>query len=164
METHTGKLIRISLNDIDYKENTEYFVEISATTKADWGLLPKGFEVAHEQIPLSQKYKNEITAIGNTGTLEVKDSKDKIEIYNKDLNLVFDKKRGQIISYVFEGNELLKDGNGPRPNFWRAPTDNDFGNKMQVRNIEWKKASLFMKVAKLTSQSNPDGRVSVMLI
>ncbi|MBA6153241.1 glycoside hydrolase family 2 TIM barrel-domain containing protein [Gelidibacter maritimus] len=161
VETHTGKLIRIPLKDVDYKANTEYFVEISATTKAPWGILPKGFEVAHEQIPLSRKYKKEITQIGNTGTLKIKDSKNNLEVSNKNLNLVFDKEKGQITSYVFEGNELLKDGNGPKPNFWRAPTDNDFGSQMQAKNIEWKKASLFMKVAKLTSKSNDDGSVTI---
>jgi beta-galactosidase len=75
--------------------------------------------------------------------------------------VLFDKEKGQITSYVFEGNELLKDGNGPKPNFWRAPTDNDFGSQMQARNIEWKKASLFMKVSKLTSTSNKDGSVTI---
>ncbi|MGV8814512.1 MAG: glycoside hydrolase family 2 TIM barrel-domain containing protein [Gelidibacter sp.] len=163
VETHTGKLIRLSLNDIDYKPNTEYFVEISAKTKAAWGILPKGFEVAHEQIALSSKYKKELTEIAKKGILKIKDSKETLEISNSDIQLVFNKNKGQITSYVFEGNELIKDGNGPRPNFWRAPTDNDFGSQMQARNIEWKKASLFMKVAKMTSQSNKDGSVTVAI-
>ena len=51
----------------------------------------------------------------------------------------------------FKNNELLKDGKGPKPNFWRAVTDNDFGNKMQVKNIEWKKASLFSEVTEVIS-------------
>lgn len=164
VETHTGRLIRIPLKDIDYKANTEYFVEISAKTKAAWGLLPKGFEVAHEQIPLTSKYKKEITEIAKKAALKIKESKEAIEIFNSQLQLKFDKNKGQITSYVFEGHELLKDGNGPRPNFWRAPTDNDFGNHMQVRNIEWKKASLFMKVSKITSQSNTDGSVNVAIV
>ena len=161
VETHTGKLIRISLNDIDYKENTEYFVEISAKTKGDWGMLAKGFEVAHEQIALSNKFKKAITKVDAKATLEIKESNKTINISNNKVHLVFDKNKGQLTSYVFEGQELLKDGNGPKPNFWRAPTDNDFGNKMQAKNIEWKKASLFMKVTKLASHSNNDGSVSI---
>ena len=161
VETHTGKLIRISLNDIDYKENTEYFVEISAKTKKDWGLLPKGYEVAHEQIPLLNKYKKTSTTVEKKGTLKIKETDKNIAISNSAVQLLFDKVKGQLTSYVFEGNELLKDGNGPRPNFWRAPTDNDFGNHMQAKNIEWKKASLFMKVSKFKSQSNKDGSVTI---
>jgi beta-galactosidase len=161
VETHTGKLIRISLNDIDYKKNTEYFVEISAKTKKDWGLLPKGYEVAHEQIALLDKYKKATTTIEKKGSLKIKETDKNIAISNSAVQLLFDKVKGQLTSYVFEGNELLKDGNGPKPNFWRAPTDNDFGNHMQVKNIEWKKASLFMKVSKLKSQSNKDGSVTI---
>ena len=56
IDMHTGKLIRIGLDGIDFKANTEYSVYISATTKNQWGLLSKGFEVAHEQIFLDEKY------------------------------------------------------------------------------------------------------------
>jgi beta-galactosidase len=161
VETHTGKLIRISLSDIDYKENTEYFVEISAKTKNAWSLLPKGFEVAHEQIALSNKYKKAITEVNEKNGLEIKESNIGITVSNNNVQLVFDKEKGQLTSYVFEGNELIKDGKGPRPNFWRAVTDNDFGNRMQVKNIEWKKASLFMKVTKLRSKQNTDGSVNI---
>ena len=161
VETHTGKLVRISLDAIDYKENTEYFVEISAKTKGDWGMLAKGFEVAHEQIALTNKFKKAITKVDAKANLEIKESNKTINISNNKVHLIFDKNKGQLTSYVFEGQELLKDGNGPKPNFWRAPTDNDFGNKMQAKNIEWKKASLFMKVTKLATNSNKDGSVSI---
>ena len=43
VEKHTGKLIRISLSGIDVLPNTRYFVQLSATLKNDWGLLPKRF-------------------------------------------------------------------------------------------------------------------------
>lgn len=163
VETHTGELIRVPLKDIDFKENTEYFVELSALTKADWGLLPKGFKVANEQIALNQKYKKEKTEIANSGTLNVKESKETVTISNDKAGFIFDKQRGQLTSFVFNGNELLKDGNGPKPNFWRAPTDNDFGNHMQAKNVEWKKASLFMKVNNIETTKNSDGSVSVQV-
>ena len=35
-----------------------------------------------------------------------------------------------------DGHELLMAG--PTPNFWRAPTENDFGNRMDVRCAMWK--------------------------
>lgn len=161
VETHTGKLIRIPLNNIQYIENTEYFVEISAKTKSTWGLLPKGFEVAHEQIELSDKFKKSTTNFEIKAPLQLKETKKSITVSNSIIQLVFNKDKGQITSYVFEGHELLKDGNGPKPNFWRAVTDNDFGNQMQAKNIEWKKASLFMIVSKLTSSQNTDGSVKI---
>ena len=158
---HTSKLVRVSLESIKPKPNTEYFVEISAKTKNKWGILSAGFEVAHEQIALSRKFKKELTEIENKKSLIIKESSKKLEVSNADVKVVFNKEKGQITSYVFEGNELLKDSKGPKPNFWRAPTDNDFGNQMQAKNIEWKKASIFMKVAKFTSTKNEAGSVNV---
>lgn len=149
VETHTGKLIRIPLNDVVYKENTEYFVEISATTKNAWGILPEGFEVAHEQIRLDAKYTKEAVTLENGVDLSIKKDGLNTIISNADLELVFNEKQGRLTSYQFKNNELLKDGKGPKPNFWRAVTDNDFGNKMQVKNIEWKKASLFSEVTEV---------------
>ena len=45
------------------------------------------------------------------------------------------------VSYRFGGKELLEAV--PRPNFWRAPTDNDRGNGMPARCGQWKLASLY---------------------
>lgn len=161
IEPHIGKLIRISLKDIHVEKNTEYFLHLSATTKNTWGILPKGFEVAKEQIALDLKSEKVDTSLTSKNKLSYKDEKDIISVTNSNLNLTFDKNRGQITSYKFKGNELLKDKKGPRPNFWRAVTDNDFGNKMQAKNIEWKKASLFMEVSKLTSNVNDNGSVNI---
>ena len=159
VETHTGELIRIPLKDIEFQENTEYFVEISATLKSDWSLLKKGYEVAHEQIALSKKHRQEITQLSAQKELKVKASKHKIRVYNKHVNIVFDKKEGRLTSYKIDKKEFLKEGKGPKPNFWRPMTDNDFGNKMQAKNIEWKKASLFAEVTTLTHKKLDNGNI-----
>jgi beta-galactosidase len=161
VETHTGKLIRLPLDGITFKENTNYNVEISAKTKAPWGLLPQGFEVAHEQIELKSKYKTVETVIPSQAKLNIKKTKESITVSNTNIKIVFNKAQGRLTSYVFEGNELLKDGKGPKPNFWRAMTDNDFGNHMEVKNIEWKKASLFSKVINLNTATHKNGTVSI---
>ena len=142
VETHTGKLIRIPLKNITFQDNTEYFVEFSTTTKKEWGILSKGFEVAHEQIPLTSKFKKVISESEAITNLNVQNNQDQVTVSNEHLSLVFDKNEGRITSYLINGTELLKDENGPKPNFWRAVTDNDFGNQMDEKNIEWKQASL----------------------
>ncbi|WP_432221027.1 glycoside hydrolase family 2 TIM barrel-domain containing protein [Flavobacterium sp. TMP13] len=152
VEEHTGKLIRLDLKGIDYKKNTEYFVEIAALTKKDWGILPKGFEVAHEQIKIDKSYIKEQTVVNNGASLKVKKSDKDVVVYNDAVSVTFDKKAGRITSYTFKGNELLKDGKGPKPNFWRAVTDNDSGSRMYANNIEWKKASLFSEVVNMTTK------------
>ncbi|WP_242134970.1 glycoside hydrolase family 2 TIM barrel-domain containing protein [Aestuariivivens marinum] len=149
VNTHTGKLVRVPLSDVNYESNTEYFLEIKALTKQDWGLLPKGYQVAHEQIRLDQVYVTQSMETDSGPALKVEENNNGIRIFNEVCDLQFSSVEGRLTSYKFNGVELLKDGKGPKPNFWRAVTDNDAGNKMYKNNIEWKKASLFSKVTKI---------------
>ncbi len=163
VETHTGKLIRIPLTGIDFKENTEYFVEISARTKRDWGLLTKGFEVAHEQIALNSKFqKVPFDTMLINQALTVNEAGGNISIKNENVHIVFSKTSGQMTSYKWKGREVFKDGKSPKPNFWRAVTDNDFGNAMERKNIAWKEASLNHAVNKIDHKSS-EGKVIVTI-
>ena len=56
-------------------------------------------------------------------------------------SVLFSSIRPGLSSYVYNGRELLKQI--PAPNFWRAPTDNDRGNRMPQRYAQWKIASLY---------------------
>lgn len=163
VEPNTGKLIRLSLDGIEFLPNTEYFVHLSATTKTDWSLLPKGFEVAREQIPLNEKYKIQTTNQSTKAELKVVKQGDETVISNANFKTVFNQSKGYITSYIYEGKELLKDEKGPKPNFWRGLTDNDFGNKMHVNNIEWKKASLFFEVSKLAQVKLSNGAIQLFV-
>lgn len=149
VDPHTGKLIRIPLNDIDFKENTEYYVIISATTKTDWGILTSGFEVAHEQIYLTKKFKKSKTNIDSDLELSVEKSNNLFTVYNKKFKIELSRKDGRIISYTLHNKELIHNHKGPKLNFWRAPTDNDFGNRMEQKSIGWKAASINQKVSSI---------------
>lgn len=159
VETHTGKLIRIQLDGIDFQKNTEYFIILTATIKNQWGILPKGYEVAHEQIFLDKRYNQENIEMVTTSDFNIQKDKNTFTVFNKDVHIVFDKNEGRITSYKFKEKELLKDGKGPKPNFWRAVTDNDFGNQMHIKNIEWKKASLFSEVTSAEIRTEKSGNV-----
>lgn len=162
VETHTGKLIHIPLSELNFQDNTEYFVELTATIKEAWGILPKGFEVAHEQLPLNSKIKNKpIILLPAKQALSVKDQKDNITIFNEDVNIVFSKITGQIKTYIYKNKAVFKDQKSPRPNFWRAVTDNDFGNHMDEQNIEWKNASLNYTVTEFDYKQDDYGNVIV---
>ena len=160
IETQTGKLIRIPLEGINFKSNTEYFVEISAKTNQQWGILPENFEVAHEQIPLASKFKKEPTKNNLKSNLTVEDSQESFQVFNDHLNLIFNKKEGRIVSYKFNKKELIEDRKGLKPNFWRAVTDNDFGSKMDKKNIEWKTASLGSEVINFEYKELDNGAIN----
>jgi beta-galactosidase len=127
------------LPDIIPESGVEYFLNFSARTRARDQLGQAGREMATAQfqLPIHQ----EIVAIPPRGTLEVVWSNDrrKIEITGVDLYILMDTLSGTIESFRYEGTELLT--RGPLPNFWRAPVDNDFGNRMHLRCAPWKQAS-----------------------
>ncbi len=65
------------------------------------------------------------------------------------------------MSYKFKNQELIKNGKGPKPNFWRAMTDNDFGNHMEVQSIAWKEASINPEIKKLDIHTLKNGDVTL---
>ncbi|WP_369048699.1 glycoside hydrolase family 2 TIM barrel-domain containing protein [Tenacibaculum sp. UWU-22] len=162
VETHIGRMIRIPLDGITFKPNTEYFLEIEALTKDKWGLLPKGFQVAHEQILLKNKIKWQKTEVNTNSSVNTSETSGAVTFSGVDFKIIFDKAKGQITSYIYKGEELLKDGKGPRPNFWRAPTDNDLGNRMDIKNVLWKKASLEATVSSFVVSEKQEPTVTIV--
>ena len=73
--------------------------------------------------------------------LQVVDGDAEIRIANDRVQLVFDKVGGYVKSWKVKGRNVIEEGFGLRPNFWRAPVDNDYGNKMPQRCAAWKEAS-----------------------
>ena len=61
--------------------------------------------------------------------------------------------------YDVDGTEMILDGSSLKPNFWRAPTDNDFGANLQNRYRAWLDPT--MKLKSLTAEKNSDGLVVV---
>lgn len=65
--------------------------------------------------------------------------------------LQFRRGDGVLNSYKIEGKELIHDPvNSLLPNFWRAPTDNDEGNRMKYRLQTWKMASMYKRAEKVS--------------
>lgn len=154
---HQNKTINVDISNIKVKDNTEYFLHFSARLNKDWGMLKEGFEVAREQIALSQLTANKPIAKNVSEALKVTDNEQQLSLTSKQLELVIDKTNGQIVSYQYQGKELLNNGQGPQLNFWRAPTDNDIGSKMMHKNINWKKATLEQKLSKLSHKQLDNG-------
>ncbi|MCR5773886.1 MAG: DUF4981 domain-containing protein [Lachnospiraceae bacterium] len=65
-----------------------------------------------------------------------------IGVYGEHFSAMFSGIQGGLISYVYGGRELIE--KTPRPNFWRAMTDNDLGNLQFMRSAQWKTASEFV--------------------
>ena len=69
------------------------------------------------------------------------------------MQFVFNKKSGLVTSYKVNGTEYFAEGFGIQPNFWRAPTDNDYGNGGPKREQIWKQSSKNFNVADVTTDN-----------
>lgn len=129
------------LNVPEIKESGEYVIEVSLNLKEDRFYASKGHEICFGQ------------KIYRVGERLIEESEGKAIFIDGDFNLgiktgkmelIFSKVYGGLISLKFGGKEFL-DGI-VMPNFWRAPTDNDKGNKMTFRYAQWKLASMYAKM------------------
>ena len=127
--------------------NAEYFLNIYALTATNTGLLQKGHIVASEQLLLPYKYKVKIAGKDALPSLQWRIDENLMIITGEDFEVSFDEQTGLIREYFFLGHLLITDG--AEPNFWRAPTDNDFGFRMTDKSGIWKEAGKLRKVKKL---------------
>ncbi len=130
-----SKIVNIKIPDLKERSNTEYYLTIEMLQKEDECLLPKGHVIAYEQfrLPISTYYIT--TKFFTNGKIKTRLLNDKIHLIGEDFIISFNQK-GWIDQYKVKGNELII---FPiEPSFWRAPTDNDFGNGMQNRCKVWK--------------------------
>ena len=103
------------------------------------GLLPKGYVIAYDQIKLSDAKRLDppSTAKG----IKAAEAESALALESREAVVVFDKALGCLRSYSFKGKNMFNDDFGLRPLFWRAPTDNDYGNGMPSRCQAFKTSS-----------------------
>ncbi|MDN5199917.1 glycoside hydrolase family 2 TIM barrel-domain containing protein [Fulvivirgaceae bacterium BMA10] len=140
---------------------SEYFINIEARTKHKSGLIPKGHVVAWDQLYLQKAVTQEIPNVINLPELEVDDSNDLVVIKNGRFSVSFEKQKGMVNSLIYKGSELIKQG--PKPNFWRAPIDNDLGNKMHIRSAVWKDVMQDEKIQDFQVTKEQPGVVKVFV-
>ena len=115
----------------------EYVVTVSFLLKEDTAWAPKGHEVAFGQCVY--KVQGERKKCGKK--IEVIRSTHNIGLRGESFEVLFSGLNGGLASYKYGGKEMIEAI--PKPNFWRAPTDNDNGNFMAARYGQWKIASLY---------------------
>ena len=122
--------------EVDWAGGIEVIFNFTFRTRQDAPLVPAGHVVAWEQ--LEELVKPPFQAPLPGGPLRTRESPDDIQVSGDDFTLGFDRATGLLASMRLRGRELLL--SGPAPNFWRAPTDNDYGSGFPVRSGVWKRA------------------------
>lgn len=123
-------------------EAGEYTVTVSFRLKEDTPWAGAGHEVAFGQGVFRKEQDGYITdgPVAVRKPLEIIRGKSNIGVRGEEFEALFSN-GGGLVSYRYGGRELLK--TVPRPNFWRAPVDNDCGNRMMQRCGQWKLASMY---------------------
>ena len=145
--------LKLNLNTENICPCKELLLNVAYKLKSAETLMPAGSTVAYDQLTI-RPYKAQTPELKNRKTsniaVHVPVIKDNDHNYliveGENFIIEFNKHNGYLSRYEADGIQLLNQGAQLTPNFWRAPTDNDYGAGLQHRYAVWKNPGL-----KLTS-------------
>ena len=118
----------------------EYTLTVYFTLKNKNDYASKNHVVAYGQEVFKLEDKK-IKKDNKRHNLELIDSVNQIGIRGNNFHVVFRKDSG-LSSYEYDNELLIHDV--VKPNFWRAPINNDYGSGIEQKMAQWKLASLYM--------------------
>jgi len=156
---HSTAPIRLSLPSITPEPGVEYFLNVRFFAAEN----AEGAEVAWEQFTLPVYSERAVVDERRVAkiTRTVAESLLVLSGEARDFELIFDLKAGTIASYRYQGIELLR--TGPEPNFWRPPTDNDYGNEMPRRQGVWRHAGRDRTITTVENRQNSNRDVEIFV-
>ena len=162
-----GATEQITIPYGEISDKGEWLLNVAYTLKETDGLLPAGYSVARDQLEVFMQPRDEKLILSNSVNANSKVSSPKVisnhvnilKIKGENFEIEFNRHNGFMTKYVVDGMSLIAEGGQLTPNFWRAPTDNDFGAGLQRRYEVWRKPEM-----KLTSLEYHEvsGTVDVM--
>lgn len=162
VEPQQKAMVKLSIGDIP-ADGAEYFLNLSYTLKSKDGILPAGHIAAHQQLLVQEATKPvfaEKAKKVSTNMPEVIDNDVNYLIVKGDnFQIDFRKRNGFICLYEVGGLQILAEDAQFTPNFWRAPTDNDFGANLQRKYAGWKNPD--MKLISLNKEQKDNQTVVV---
>ena len=135
----TSSVVTLEFDHPTLAEGVEYWLNIVFSLPQDtlWAL--QGHPVATAQLKVFLATP-EVDPVDPTQmeALSVDDTASSLIVSGTDFSVGFEKNSGTLSSFTHQGNLLIAEG--PIPNFWRAPVDNDEGNYMPNRCGTWRYA------------------------
>ncbi len=139
----------------------EIVVNFAFKTKEACSMLEKGYEVARQQFVVQQYQfpKVDIAATGksikkkNEPTVDVKENVSHFTLSAAGTEVYIGKKTGMVDYLDVDKQPMLKFRESMTPEFWRAPTDNDFGAQFQKRLAAWKAPEMQVKSVEKTADN-----------
>ena len=109
-------------------------------------LVDKGQVMARQQIVLNGYEFDKVDAPANTGSkIEVEETNSYVKVSAERMSVTIGKKTGMMDYLDVDGEPMLKFRESMTPEFWRAPTDNDYGASLQKKMRVWKNPQMNLK-------------------
>ena len=131
-------VVNIPVSGIEAAPGTEYFLNLRVSRSDEWNYVPEDHVYASAQYKLPVQGKPVVAKLDQLAVLQTNTEGKKLEVSGSDIKIVFDLEKGTMESFSYKGKPILR--KGPEPDFWRPPTDNDYGYDMDKKLGVWKKA------------------------
>ena len=133
--------VKIPMSGIDLEDGAEYYYNIFAIVKVGDELIPAGHEQAREEVELTPHRRFSPDLTSTPTVTEGKYGKHHTDVWSikaGEIEIIINK-NGGVAAYNCAGRNLIP--YGIEPSFWRAPTDNDWGNGAHKRSNAWRYAA-----------------------
>lgn len=155
----TSLTIQLDLPKIEPQPGVEYFLTLRAVTRRASPLVPKGHEVAWDQIQLPIYKETQPLDVAKIPALKLKDVGSSIMIEGEGFSLRFDRASGVMNRWHYCGQSLIR--TGLVPNFWRPITDNDIGGGLPNLNLVWRDVAKGQQIDEVTARQLKQGLVQI---
>ena len=124
----------------------EIIINFAFASDGSQPLVDKGQVMARQQIVLNGYEFDKVDAPANTGSkIEVEETNSYVKVSAERMSVTIGKKTGMIDYLDVDGEPMLKFRESMTPEFWRAPTDNDYGASLQKKMRVWKNPQMNLK-------------------
>jgi beta-galactosidase len=155
----TSANFMVPVEKITPAPGTEYFLNLRFSRSAEWNYVPEDHVYATAQFRLPVEGAKVPFTMDGLAMLKTNSDDKVLEVSGENLTIKFDLLTGRMSSYNYKGRELIV--KGPEPDFWRPPTDNDYGYNMDKLLGVWKKAGERTIITKANITQPEMGKVIV---
>ncbi len=155
IEPHASDVLSLELPTITPAPGVEYFLELGVFDN-------DGTERAWEQFRLPWEAPKAAVDVRRVSKMTPSIDGEELHIAGDRFVVSFDMRTGELSSIRYDGVEVV--ASGARPNFWRAPTDNDYGNDMPRRLGAWRAAGPDRVIENVSYRQNSDRDVIVDVV
>lgn len=153
------RTVALGFSEADFgNEGREVLLNVAYNLRQPAGLLPAGFTAARQQLTIRTAGRTAGFGPASEGSVAVVRRERAVCAEGDGWHILFGRD-GWVKGYCVRGQELLLEGSSLRPQFWRAPTENDLGNGTARRSAVWKKP--LMKLLSFNASAETEGMALV---